>query len=81
MQDVYVGTIYLSPNNSTYNKKLDYSPFDMIEHEVAKMSNKGQVVLMGDFNARTGVCKEFITPVNSTLIPEANCISYDDECV
>ena len=68
-QDVYIGTVYISPANSTYTQKLNYSPFDILESEVRKYCAKGQIVLMGDFNSRTGVLPDYIVNDNVTLIP------------
>ena len=58
-QDVYVGTVYLTPhkNNDESSKKN----LDLFE-EIIYFQNKGAVIVQGDFNARTGVGSDFVTP-------------------
>ena len=54
--DVYIGTHYMSPSNTTNNKTLK-----LIEDIIAFQS-KGIVIINGDFNARTGTENDIISP-------------------
>ena len=81
IRDRYICTAYLSPSNSSYVSKLDYSLFDTLEQEVASYCNKGQVILMGDFNSRTGTLADNVTSVNPNIIPQADTVCYDTKCV
>ena len=55
-KDLYLGTVYISPNTSqVINQEL----LDDIESEIVNFTLKGDVILQGDFNARTGSMQEF----------------------
>ena len=60
MKDLYICGLYIPPNNSTY-----FYPelFEELEKDILNFATKGSILLMGDFNARTGkysdsVCHE-----------------------
>ena len=74
---MYIGTTYLSPCNSTYISKLDYTLFDILEQEVAKYCKNGQMILIGDFNASTGTIDNVETSINPCIMPEVDSISFD----
>lgn len=57
--DIYVCIIYISPQTSAYSKRRD-DIFPLIEADIARLSSLGSCLLMGDFNARTGVEPDFI---------------------
>ena len=57
--DIFIGAVYLPPQNSTINQKSDSDPFQAIESDVIQFKNKGEVILLGDFNARTACLKDF----------------------
>ena len=56
--DVYVGVVYLAPSNSTYSMRMEEESIEILEREMLKYSEKGKIILMGDFNARTGEMNE-----------------------
>jgi exonuclease III len=68
-KDMYIATIYMSPINSTFSKKLDYNPFDIIEHELTKYVGLGDTILMGDFNARTSISPDFVIDESLDYVP------------
>ena len=49
---IYVCFTYYSPRNSSYNSDVDI--LDSISKEMTKYSLDGDILLCGDFNARTG---------------------------
>ena len=55
-KDLYLGTVYISPNTS---QVIDQELLDDIESEIVNFTLKGDVILQGDFNARTGSMQEF----------------------
>ena len=55
-KDLYLGTVYTSPNAS---QVIDQELLDDIEREIVNFTLKGDVILQGDFNARTGSMQEF----------------------
>ena len=55
ISDILVGTVYISPENSSIFSEED--TFSILEHETAqfkKQFNNVEVIIMGDFNAYTG---------------------------
>ena len=57
-QDIYIGTVYLKPykNNADNSKKI----LELFE-EIFSFQEKGEVIVQGDFNARTNVDDDTIT--------------------
>ena len=57
-RDIYIGTVYLKPykNNNDNSKKI-LELFD----EIFSFQEKGEVIVQGDFNARTHVDGDIIT--------------------
>ena len=56
--DIYIGTVYLSPSNFERSNSVDL--IGELEVEMLLFSQKGDVVVQGDFNARTGDMQETI---------------------
>ncbi|CAB4039092.1 Hypothetical predicted protein [Paramuricea clavata] len=56
--DFYLCGIYIPPETSKY---FDSETFDKLEEEMITFSGKGDVILIGDFNARTGKLGDFIS--------------------
>ncbi len=52
-QDLYICFCYIKPND-------EGAVYDHIEPEIMKYSSKGNALLMGDFNSRTGNGQDFI---------------------
>ena len=61
-KDLYVCLAYVSPESSThYNHPEAISPFDSLTEDIAEICTKGgDVLLAGDFNARTADKEDFI---------------------
>ena len=45
---------YILPANSVYIKNNSECPFFELERSIAKYSRLGEIIMMGDFNARKG---------------------------
>jgi hypothetical protein len=60
--DIYLCYMYNPPANSTYTQSSQEVIFDLIENDlhVAKYSEKGNILIMGDLNARTSDDNDFI---------------------
>lgn len=56
--------MYIPPENSNY---FDSEIFDQIEHDVDKYSNKGNIILLGDLNARTGKQTDIVSKEGNTF--------------
>ena len=55
-QDVYLCAVYIPPISSPHYD----NDFISLEGEVSTFSNKGNIVLIGDFSSRTGQNPDFI---------------------
>ena len=53
-KNIYVCSTYIPPANSVYIKNYSDFPFSELEKLIAKYSMLGEIILMGDFNARKG---------------------------
>ena len=51
--DTYLAVVYISPENSSYSKNLMIH-FSFFKINIAKYSQLGECMLLGDFNATTG---------------------------
>ena len=62
-KDLLLGTVYISPFNSTYSKNIlsnQFKTWDILIEELAVFRSKYNVCLVGDFNARTGTLPDVI---------------------
>ncbi len=64
--DIYIGAVYIPPENSTIYVGKDNDPFHMLEQDILKFQSLGEIILLGDFNARTGNLQE----LNLMTIPD-----------
>ena len=71
-KDLYIGFIYACPEYSTYTTRNSIDIFSNLEKEVAKYENVGNILLMGDLNARTAIDKDYIDRENNRFIPGGN---------
>ena len=53
--DIYLGNVYVVPGGSSY---LNYDVFDSIKKYIAKFPSGAQVLICGDYNARTGTAPD-----------------------
>ena len=77
-KDIYICVAYLSPENSSIFKDKTNSLFEDIEKEVSKYCYDGDVIIMGDLNARTGRLKDYISDDSVNYIPLPNNYEIDN---
>ena len=65
--DIYLGTVYLSPPNYERNNNDDL--ISEIEAEMLSFSQKGGIIVQGDYNARTGDIQEVVMNDDNTFLP------------
>ena len=53
--DLYLGCVYIVPENSTY---LKHNEYDLLLDDVAKIPSECRILLCGDYNARTNVLSD-----------------------
>ena len=70
--DVYICFVYMTTKESTVFHYTDADYWSNLEDELAKYQCKGEVILMGDFNARTATLPDYILPAELGSIPELN---------
>ena len=47
-EDIYLASVYISPNRSTIHSNRTYDIFDELENEIAYYQNYGEVIVGGD---------------------------------
>jgi exonuclease III len=69
-KDIYLCTLYLVPQSSPYLTKMELNVLETIERDlIEKYSEKGDIILMGDFNARTGSEEDLIISDDTAHVP------------
>lgn len=63
--DLYLCGLYIPPETSKY---FEPELFDKLQEDTITFSGKENVLLIGDFNARTGKLKDFIVPDGNKYI-------------
>ena len=58
--DLFVCVVYYPPSQSVYMHNLSMDIFQLLEKDIVNYQAKGEILLCGDFNARTGVLSDFI---------------------
>ena len=58
--DYYVVNYYVSPHNSPYRKRMTNDPWATLDEILSDLQGKGEIILCGDFNARTGTHADYI---------------------
>ena len=64
IEDVYIGTCYISPaprNTQSSETNDKQTSLERFFEEATQFSKKGEVILQGDINARTGDLPDFLT--------------------
>ena len=64
-KDLFLCGVYIPPIKSTY---FDQEIFENLEADILHYSQKGNVMLLGDFNARTSKLEDFISHEGNTFI-------------
>ena len=55
-KDLYICSVYIPPINSNYYE----NDFESLENEISTFANRGKILLVGDFNSRTGTYPDYI---------------------
>ena len=65
VKDIYVCGVYIPPCNSKY---FDLEIFDQLEQDIVPFRTTGSVILMGDFNSRTGKYSHTVSQEGNSII-------------
>jgi len=68
-KDILLCSIYIPPRESPY---FDPDIFTNLENGINNIKNEYSIVLMGDFNARTGTKNDFIVEEHNNFVPVDN---------
>ncbi len=67
--DLYICGTYIPPEKSNY---FDEEIFEEFENDIIRFSSRGNVVTLGDFNARTNKLDDFVSSEGSELIHDTS---------
>jgi hypothetical protein len=67
-QDLFICSIYIPPQNSPRERRLDCYHFESLQENIYKFSKLGSIILCGDFNARMGNIDDCIN--NTSILEE-----------
>lgn len=76
--DLYLCAVYIPPENSSYTQKLNYDILETIEKDVLNFKTKGEILICGDFNARTGSELDFIDNDTTKHLPLFDSYKIDN---
>ena len=77
-KDIYLGTVYLSPSNFERSNSEDL--IGELEVEMLRFSQKGDIVVQGDFNARSGDMQETISDDDNAFLNVPEDYKPDEQC-
>jgi hypothetical protein len=69
---MYISICYFSPIDSTFYKKNDLDNnchYNNLEHDIYSLKNEGNILLLGDFNARTATKQATLLSTDSNHNP------------
>ena len=75
-KDHYFNVTYASPSSSEYAKNTDYDIFSKLEEEVIRYRTSGNVIIGGDFNAKTETGNDFVSDQMDDHSPINNLNTY-----
>jgi len=78
-RDVYVCITYLPPDNSTYSKRLEINCVDILEKDIQNFTPLGEIILLGDINARTACNADYLLNDTDKFIPDPIPYIMDDD--
>ena len=67
--DLYICGTYIPPEKSNY---FDEEIFEEFENDIIRFSSRGNVITLGDFNARTNKLDDFVSSEGSELIHDTS---------
>ena len=59
-KDIYVCITYLPPENSTFCRSTNEDPLELLSTQIEEFSSQGNIIIMGDLNARTANKADYI---------------------
>ena len=70
-KDMFLLCVYMRPNSSTREgMNVNMNCYDLLEEQLARVSERGSVIVMGDMNGRTGEKQECVVVDESNVCSE-----------
>jgi exonuclease III len=63
--NLYIGCVYIPPQFSSFGKENTQQIWDSLEQDIEHFSNKSEIIICGDFNARSGRLIDYIQMDNN----------------
>ena len=80
-KDVYFCFAYAPPSNSSYLKNNDLDILEKVEEDISLYSNLGNIMIAGDFNAKTKTENDYISDKDDDHSPINHSVLYQyDDC-
>lgn len=67
--DLYICVTYISPGQTGYSQTLNEDILHLLESDIENYKQKGDLMICGDFNARTGNLDDFISNDGANHLP------------
>ena len=68
-QDIFLGFTYVNPSTLSYFKALSYDIFFEVEKDCQNFKSFGDIIITGDFNARTKTDDDYIIDEEDRFSP------------
>ena len=61
-KNIFICATYIPPKDSTYwDTRPNSDPYNMLEQDIAQYQQEGDILFLGDFNARTGTKEDYVS--------------------
>ena len=76
-KDIFICFTYVPPMTTAYYKNLDYDIFQELESDISFYRSKGNVILAGDFNAKTNQDCDYVLDLQDEHSPINENVMYN----
>ena len=68
---------YIPPASSEHTKTLPYDLIEGFSEEISKFQTKGNIIIAGDFNAKTSTERDFVSDIDDKHSPIHQIATYN----
>lgn len=72
-KDIYLAVVYITCGNPASDDIKNENIFNLLEEDIAKFSNLGECLIMGDFNAKTSNLPDYVEDTELDDFPDYIC--------
>ena len=69
---LYIAICYFPPSTSVYSSPKGQSPFSILDNDIWEFSRDGDIILLGDFNARTANSQTVFYDTSEEMLREVD---------